>query len=189
MSRHRPRPALFALAAAALLGSAMLLGLREEEPAGREPPARAPALPAGRTHRPDRALGWRGGPRGEDLAPGRRPSPALRAGQRAVAVAARRFLAAFLPYEVGRADAHVRRALRATATEELATTLLAAPPRPAAAGVPRRAHLLSLQVTLDAGVAPRAVVSGRLRRSGETEAFAFLFERHAGGWLAAGVAE
>lgn len=190
MSRPRPRPALFVLVAAALLGSAALLALREEKRPRSEPAARSPLLPERHAHLADRDPGWREGPRGEDLAPGRSANPALRAGQRAVALATRRFLAAFLPYEVGRADAPIRRALRAAATEEFATTLLAAPPRPLSGGVPRQAQVLDLQVALErGGAAPRAVASGRLRRGGAIEGFAYYFERGASGWLAAGVGE
>jgi len=189
MPRQRPRSRLFALAAVALLGSATALALREEEPPGARHAARTSALPAAHARLGLRGSGWRERRRGEDLPPGRSASAALRAGQRAVAAAARRFLAAFLAYEVGRADAPIARALRAASTEEFALTLLAEPPRPAISGIPRRAHLLDLQVGLGAGAAARALVRGRLRRGGATEAFAFFFERRASGWLAAGVAE
>lgn len=192
MARRSPRPLLFALAVTALLGSAVLLALREEDrphpalPGRVAPPA---SISEHYAHPAARGPGRREGPGGEDLAPGNDPLPQLRAGRRAVAAAARSFLAAFLRYEVGEAGSAVRRALRAAATEEFTTMLLATPPRAGAAGLPARARLASLEVSLSAGAAPRAVASGRLRRGAGTEGFAFFFERRATGWLAAGVAE
>lgn len=66
------------------------------------------------------------------------PAPAVRH-------VARRFLRAFLDYEVGRLPATVRRRLRATASPALARMLLRAPPRSVSGRHPRRATIRALE--------------------------------------------
>jgi hypothetical protein len=88
---------------------------------------------------------------------------------------------------VGDITPSVQAALHAACTEEFAAQLLLAPPRPAAAGLPRRARLAGIEVSLPSGSAPQALVSGALWRQGAAEGFAFLFERHGRRWLASGV--
>jgi len=183
--RRHPQRILFALAAAALLVSAALPALREHRRAAGLPSS-APSIRAEPRHE---GRGARAEPPGgEDLPVGRRVRPALLAGTRAVEEAARRFLAAFGRYEVGRLDGAVARRLRRSATVELATTLLAAPPRRSAGSEVRRARVFDIEVTPSSGAAPRAVARGSLRRGSEVESFAFEFERHGRRWLAAGVA-
>jgi len=176
------RTLLFALAVLALIASAAALALSDPrsgpEAAPRPPsPARVAGSPSTRT------------PAGEDLPRGRGAAPALLSARRAVIASARRFLAAFLRYEVGMVDGRVARALRATATEDFAVSLLRSPPRPRAGAMPAQARLLGLGVELAPGAAPRALILGTLRRDGRVESFAFEFERRGERWLAAGVAE
>jgi hypothetical protein len=103
--------------------------------------------------------------------------------------AARRFVPAFLRYEVGDIDAGVRRALRATATAEFAASLLAVPPRPPAGGFPPRARLQRLVVKFSPSAAFNAFVEGTAVRGGAAENFSFEFEYGEGAWLASGVTE
>src|SRR4051794_39223017 len=103
--------------------------------------------------------------------------------------AARRFVPAFLRYEVGDIDAGVRRTLRATATAEFAANLLAVPPRPPVGGFPPRGHLQRLAVRLSPNAAFHAFVEGTALRGGAPEAFSLEFEYGEGGWRASGVTE
>ncbi|HET8640101.1 MAG TPA: hypothetical protein VFL89_07655 [Solirubrobacterales bacterium] len=103
--------------------------------------------------------------------------------------AARRFVPAFLRYEVGDIDAAVRRTLRATATAEFAADLLAVPPRPPAAGFPPRARLLRLAVRISPNAAFHAFVEGTALRGSAREALSLEFEYGEGGWRASGVTE
>jgi hypothetical protein len=177
---------LFALALLVLLASAALLVLRPE------PSARAPLhlahSPTGNHDFAPRSAAARMSS-GEDLPPRSALPGTLSGGRRAIAEAARRFMAAFLRYEVGDAPPSVLAELRAASTEELAAQLFLAPPRPTATDMPRRARLIGLEVSLPGGAAPEALVSGALRREGSIEAFAFLFEREGQRWLASGVEE
>lgn len=102
---------------------------------------------------------------------------------------ARRFVPAFLRYEVGDIDAGVRRTLRATATAEFAADLLAVPPRPPAGGFPPRARLQRLAVRISPNSAFHAFVEGTALRGGAPEAFSLEFEYGEGGWRASGVTE
>jgi len=189
MNEPRPHRVLFVLALLVLLSGAVALALRGGEPIPAEPttPPGAPPSPLSR-HTGSHA-GAFGTPGGEDLPAGRSAPPALSRGRRAVASAARRFLAAFLSYEVGDTSPAVLAALRAASTAEFAARLLLSPPRPPGEGLPRRARLVGVEVTLLASAAPRALVSGTLRRRGTLEGFAFVFERRGGRWLASGVGE
>jgi hypothetical protein len=103
--------------------------------------------------------------------------------------AARRFVPAFLRYEVGDIDAGVRRTLRATATAEFAASLLAVPPRPPAGGFPPRARLQRLAVKFWPNAAFHAYVEGTALRGGAPEAFSLEFEYGEAGWRASGVTE
>ena len=102
---------------------------------------------------------------------------------------ARRFVPAFLRYQVGDMDAGVRRALRATATADFAADLLAVPPRPPAGGFPPRAILQRLAVKFSSNDAFHAFVEGVALRKGAREAFSIEFEYGEGVWRASGVTE
>jgi hypothetical protein len=165
----RPKPVLFALVAILLVASAVVFSRSgpspeaESESAGDA--ARIEVAEAGRV-----AL----------------ETARLRA---QVEQAARRFVPAFLRYEVGDIDAGVRRTLRATATAEFAADLLAVPPRPPAAGFPPRARLRRLAVKLSPSAAFHAFVEGSALRGGARETFSFEFEYGESGWRASGVTE
>jgi hypothetical protein len=102
---------------------------------------------------------------------------------------ARRFVPAFLRYQVGDMDASVRRALRATATADFAADLLAVPPRPPAGGFPPRAILQRLAVKFSSNDAFHSFVEGVALRKGAREAFSIEFEYGEGVWRASGVTE
>jgi hypothetical protein len=107
-----------------------------------------------------------------------------------VEATARRFLAAFLRYEVGELTPAVRRALRATTTPEFARQLLASPARrPSAGSFPPRAAVDRMNVTFISPQATLAVVDGTALRSGFPEEFGFVFTRTAPGWRASGAAQ
>ena len=103
--------------------------------------------------------------------------------------AARRFVPAFLRYQVGDMDAGVREALRVTATADFAADLLAVPPRPPPGGFPPRARRQSLAVKFSPNDAFHAFVKGVALRSGAPEAFSLEFEYGEGSWRASGVTE
>lgn len=100
---------------------------------------------------------------------------------------ARRFLAAFLRYEVGQEGARLTAALRATATPSFAKRLLARPPRvPVAGRLPPPARLGRLQVGFLSGAATRALVSATAWRGPRPEELSFVFARRRSRWLASG---
>lgn len=102
-------------------------------------------------------------------------------------VAARRFLTAFLRYEVGDLSVTVRRALRAASTRRFANQLLSHPPRRSAGGrFPPRATLQRIDVAFVSPLATRAVVSGSALRSGLPEELSFVLARHGTRWLVSG---
>ncbi|HEY8082531.1 MAG TPA: hypothetical protein VIE64_03100 [Solirubrobacterales bacterium] len=104
--------------------------------------------------------------------------------------ASRRFLDAFLRYEVGEQTPAVRRTLRTTATPEFARQLLASPPRrPPAGSFPPRAALSQVNVTFASSSATLVVVDGTAMRAGFPEEFGFAFTRTFSGWRASGPAE
>jgi hypothetical protein len=168
---ERRRAALFALVCAALLGSAFAFAagghvsrLAERETETRPPPAAV---------RPSAAVA-RAVLRAQRLAEQLRRQ-------------ARRFLVAFLRYEVGERGSGVVVALRATSTRRFAARLLGAPPRaPAASGFPPPAKLRKLQVAFLSAAASRALISALARRGGRPEDLSFLFTRTAAGWRASG---
>ena len=173
MQRAEPRrPALFLTASAAIVAAGLLFALAAPAP----PPA--PQAPAGQ------AVGA--------SPPLAAPSPRVLAARTAllrgeVRAAARRFLAAFLRYEVGDLGPGVKAALRATATPAFAARLLARPPRaPAPGRFPPRARLGRVEVAFVSLVPPRAIAGGAAQRGGEPEQFSFLFELRGRAWLASG---
>lgn len=104
-----------------------------------------------------------------------------------VEAAARRFVPAFLRYQVGDIGAGVRQTLRVTATADFAADLLAVPPRPPAGGFPPPARLQRLAVRFSPNDAFHAFVKGVVLRSGAPAAFSLEFEYGEGGWRASGV--
>ena len=99
---------------------------------------------------------------------------------------ARSFLSAFLRYEEGELSRHVRRALRAGASEEFASELLRAPPR-FHEGLP--AARIDRVFIKEASWEPTiAVIGGVARRAQRREKLSFLFARSEGRWHAAGPA-
>jgi hypothetical protein len=103
--------------------------------------------------------------------------------------AARRFLSAFLRYEVGDLTPTVRRTLRSTATPEFARRLFSFPARPTIGRFPPRAVLRRLDVEFVSSEGTLARVNGTAWRAGLPEEFAFLFMLRRVGWLAIGPAE
>jgi len=107
--------------------------------------------------------------------------------------AARRFLAAFSLYEVGRLDEEVGRELRVTATRVFAEELLAAPPRvPRGVSKLERALLRRLEfVPGEPDASGRRLVSGELvglvRRDGGEETIAIELRRSGRGWRVSGL--
>lgn len=107
-----------------------------------------------------------------------------------VKASARRFMAAFLRYEVGELTPVVRRDLRATTTLEFGRQLLASPPRrPSAGSFPPHAELRELNVTFLTPQATLAVIDGASVRAGFPEEFGFAFTRSPSGWLASGASQ
>jgi hypothetical protein len=106
-----------------------------------------------------------------------------------VEVASRRFLGAFLRYEVGDLTPTVRRRLRTTATPGFARRLFNSPARPTVGRFPPRAVLRRLDVQFVSPKATLARVNGTAWRAGLPEEFAFLFTLRPVGWLASGPAE
>lgn len=107
-----------------------------------------------------------------------------------VEATARRFLVAFLRYEVGELTPAVRRALRATSTPEFGRQLLASSARrPPNSKFPPRAQLHRVDVTFISPEATLAVVDGAALRAGFAEEFGFVFTETPSGWRASGVAQ
>lgn len=156
----QPRASLFVALSVVLIAAELFLGKR-----GSAPP------------QPPRPITSRAAPRHSHLSPVR---PALTA-------SARRFLVAFLRYEVGDRSHAVGRALRATAAPEFATELLRAPPRP-----PHRARPATLGPLAFATVSsdpPLVSVSGTAHRPTGPEQLSFVFELRHGRWLASAAGE
>lgn len=120
--------------------------------------------------------------------PDRPPAAPQRASRARLKRDARRFLAAFLRYEVGELDHRGRQALRATATPGFAAELLRAPPHLWAAPS-RPALLLRLSIAYFSPNPPRALITGSARRGENDEQFSFLFKARAGTWLASGLGD
>jgi hypothetical protein len=96
----------------------------------------------------------------------------------------RRFIVAFLSFEVGVGGPAVEAAIHARASRHLARQLLSDPPR--TAGRPARAGALITSFHIDPvrGRPGLALASGDARRPGGPEPFSFLFARRDGRWLA-----
>jgi hypothetical protein len=101
---------------------------------------------------------------------------------------ARRFLLAFLRYEVGETGGDIRQVLRQTSTAGFANSLLRRP-SPSPVSPPGAASLAALSVTVLSALPPRALIRGAALREGGTEQFSFLFEARHGVWLASGPGE
>jgi hypothetical protein len=157
------RPALFLAASAALIAVALFLHVS----AAPQPPP--PAL--SRSH----------------------PPPLQRSGTAQVRAAlepsARRFLRAFLRYEVGDSNQALTRSLRATATPAFAVKLLRRPPRPARRSPPARATVGPLSLIFVSAQPPLVSVSATARRATGPEQLSFVFTRRHGRWLASAPGE
>jgi hypothetical protein len=108
-----------------------------------------------------------------------RPAPPLDGD---LARAARRFLLAFLDYEVGARRAWARRAICAGAVGRLARQILSHPSRQRS--LSRSAHLEALRIVAIPAHGRLVLVSGSARRRRGLEAFAFIFGRRGERWLA-----
>jgi hypothetical protein len=184
----RPRYLLFALACLALGAMAVWLALRG--------PAAAPGAGDGAGKRPsagglsadDRAeLRWRATDlreAGEDVHGDALPPPPGLEG------AGRRFLAFYLPYEVGRVTPEIAAGLRATASPDFAGELLRHTPRipPGVRSAPAEAQLLGVDATALSEQPGAGQVVARLHRRGHLQAAAFELHRYGASWLVTGVA-
>lgn len=125
----------------------------------------------------------------DGVAQSNRPAAQLARAERNVGVAARRFLTAFLRYEVGELTPAVRRALLATTTTQFGRQLIASPARrPTTGSFPPRAELHRMEITFLTPQATLAVIEGTALRAGFPEEFSFAFSLRASGWLASGAA-
>jgi hypothetical protein len=155
------RTALFLSVCATLIAAALLP--RSDHPAG--------SAPVGIT-------------RGTPPTPGRPRAPVP-----ALASSARRFLTAFLRYEVGDQGGAVTRTLRATATRAFAVELLRNPPRPLP-GAPRPdPHLGSLTFAPVSTKPPLTSVGAVAKRPTGPDQLSFVFELSHGTWLASAPGE
>lgn len=96
----------------------------------------------------------------------------------------KRFLVAFLAFEVGDGDPKTEAVVRESASPSFARQLLSEP-----AAIPRRpnpglARITSLHIYPVPGHRDLVLASGDARRRGGPEPFSFLFERRSGRWLA-----
>jgi hypothetical protein len=149
------------VAAVAVLVAALVLVLVGPRP--------TPSAPAPSTRRPASRV--------DD--PGRaRPAP-IRARTQV-----RRFVLAFLAYEVDLGDARDEVTIRAGASRSFSRRLLSEPPVPPRGAPPPAVHLTSLRVDPLPGHPDLALVSGEARRAEGPEPFAFLFARNGEHWLA-----
>jgi hypothetical protein len=96
----------------------------------------------------------------------------------------RRFIAAFLAYEVGGGNPATTAAIRAHASPPFARQLLSDPPSPLRRPGPGGARITSLHVDPVPGHPHLALASGEARRPQGAEPFSFLFEGRAGRWVA-----
>jgi hypothetical protein len=122
-----------------------------------------------------------------------RPDPALALASRLrlrLRRTARRFLAAYLRYEVGERGPLVRRGIRCCATPRFARLLLANPPRSAASQRSLApARLRGLEVSFQPTRPGLAFVGGVALRGVRREPFSFQFSYTAAGWRASGIGE
>jgi hypothetical protein len=96
----------------------------------------------------------------------------------------RSFITAFLAYEVGGHDAAAELAIRSHASPAFGRLLLTDPPTPPGRARPGSARITSLGIDRVPDHRDLVLASGDARRPQGTEPFSFLFERHAGRWLA-----
>jgi hypothetical protein len=115
-------------------------------------------------------------------------TPAAQRAPRQLQRAARRFLAAFLRYEVGNLGQTTTKSLRAHSSPDFAAELLAQPPRDLYRHLPR-AQIWRLRVIVLSQSPGRALVSGSALRDGRPEQFSFFFEADGGAWRAVGPGE
>ena len=170
---ERRRAALFVIVCAILVGSALAFAAGDNQ--------------LGATGAPTSASG------GAEGAVAQSPSGAAQREEqrleREVKTTARRFLAAFLPYEVGELGPGVRRALRAGSTPGFARQMLARPPGRAPPRMRSSARLGPIAVTFVSALPPRAVISATAERGAATEQISFVFERRGSSWLASGAGQ
>jgi hypothetical protein len=96
----------------------------------------------------------------------------------------RRFIAAFLSYEVGAGRPAVEKAIRRRASRRFARQLLSEPPTQARRPTHGAARITSLHIDPVPGRRDLALASGEARRPEGPEPFSFLFARRDGRWLA-----
>lgn len=96
----------------------------------------------------------------------------------------RRFITAFLAYEVGGGDPATTAAIRTHSSSAFARELLSDPPSALRRPGPGVARIASLHVDPVPGHPELALASGEAPRPSGPEPFAFLFARRAGRWLA-----
>jgi hypothetical protein len=96
----------------------------------------------------------------------------------------RRFLAAFLSYEVGGDGPAVERAIRGSSSRSFARQLLSEPPGPPNRPGQTTTRITSLRIDRVPGHPNLALASGEARRSEGPEPFSFLFAQSGGRWLA-----
>jgi hypothetical protein len=96
----------------------------------------------------------------------------------------RRFIAAFLSYEVGAGGPAVEKAIRGHASRRFAGQLLSEPPTQARRPTHGTARITSLHIDPVPGQRNLALASGEARRPEGPEPFSFLFARRGGRWLA-----
>jgi hypothetical protein len=115
----------------------------------------------------------------------RAPSAGARpAAAAAIRPEARRFIAAFLSYEVGVGGPAITAVIQACASRHFAHQLLSEPPRPAGRPSHGAARITSLRIDPVPGHPVLALASGDARRPEGPEPFSFLFARRGGRWLA-----
>ncbi len=183
----RPRYLLFGLASIALAAMGVWVALRGSGSAPGEPAtAKSPAA-AGLSAEEHRGLRQRATElreAGEDVHGGELvPPPGVKA-------AGRRFLAFYLPYEVGRINPTIAAGLRATSTPGFADQLLREAPRvpPGVGRAPPQADFLAVDAIALGDQPGGAQIVAKLWRGGDLEAAAFELRRFAGTWLVSGVA-
>jgi len=117
--------------------------------------------------------------------PQRQPSPV----RSALTSSARRFLLAFLRYEVGDLSPALTRSLRVSATHAFAAELLRTPPRPPRGPRGAAPSLGPLAFATVSSEPPLVSVSGTAHRPTGPEQLSFVFELRHGRWLASAPGE
>lgn len=176
MSGRSRRRAFLAAALAVASGAALLPLLSSPPDRGHADAAAEPAIEA------TGALGT-GTARGRDRVrqPEPRNPPGAEAPRREARARARRFLAGFLRYQDGHADARTRRALAATATPHLGRQLLRAAPR-AGRGDRARGRVVRLAIYGPWEGEVKASAALAYRHGRALGLFEFSLRRQRGGW-------